>query len=110
MLWVVMFVAVVILVRFGFDGLKIAGVVAAMTLAVFGVRAFLNTFWKPRVEKSNQERKGYWEGASSSPNRPRNGFPLSSNGRRTLFSAATESPSADRPRARRTSLYSSEPY
>jgi hypothetical protein len=84
MVWAIMFVALMILGRYGVDGLRDAGTVGALIVAGFGIHSFLNTFWKAK-DKGNQEPgKNYWDGPGFRLTRSKRGFSLSSNARRTL--------------------------
>jgi hypothetical protein len=84
MLWAIMFVALMILGRYGVDGLRDAGVVGALIVAAFGVRSFLNAFWKARDKSKEEPEKHYWDGPGFRINRNKRGLSLSSNVRRTF--------------------------
>ena len=84
MVWAIMFVALMILGRYGVDGLRDAGVVGALIVAGFGVRSFLNTFWRPKEKGNDDSEKHYWDGPGYRITRTKQGLSLSSNARRTF--------------------------
>ncbi|HUU14548.1 MAG TPA: hypothetical protein VM182_12725 [Terriglobia bacterium] len=90
MVWAIMFVALMILGRYGVDGLKDAGMVGAMIVAAFGIHSFLNTFWKPKEEGKEQPEKHFWDGPGFRLTRSKRGFSLSSNSRRSFSSPPDE--------------------
>ncbi len=89
MVWAIMFVALMVLGRYGVDGLKEAGMVGALIVAGFGIRSFLNTFWKPKDKSKDEPEKHYWDGPGFHVTRSKSkrGFSLSSNARRTFSSS-----------------------
>ncbi len=111
MVWAIMFVALMILGRYGVDGLKDAGMVGAMIVAGIGVHNFLNTFWRRKEENKDQPEKDYWDGPGFTAPRRKNGLSLSSNARRNFFTMPEEMVEpANRQAARRATLYSYETW
>jgi hypothetical protein len=47
-LWVILFVACMVGLRFGAGGLESVAIAGAMVVAGLGVRSFLNTFWRKK--------------------------------------------------------------
>ncbi len=84
LVWVIMFVALMILGRYGVDGLRDAGVVGALIVAAFGIHSMLNTFWRPKEKSGQEPEKSYWDGPGFRLGRRKRGLSLSSDARRTF--------------------------
>jgi len=83
MVWAIMFVALMILGRYGVDGLRDAGTVGALIVAAFGIHSFLNALWKPKDKTKDEPEKHYWDGPGFRVTRTKRGLSLSSTARRT---------------------------
>jgi hypothetical protein len=110
MVWAIMFVALMVLGRYGMEGLKDATMVGAMIVVGLGVRSFLNTFWKSKGDDEDKPEKHYWDGPGFRLTRSKRGFSLSSNAPRTFSSIPEETVSTTRHNAHGNTLYSSEAW
>ena len=107
MVWAIMFVALMILGRYGVDGLKDAGMVGALIVAGFGIHSFLNTFWRPKEAGEEQPEKHFWDGPGFRVTRTKRGLSLSSNARRNFSSPSDETVASTRHYAEEDPYYPS---